>query len=156
MRIVLTGDAREKLKEVRAVVSDERRTVSRMIGIEVVKGVQRNIRRGRDASGRAYKPLKLRSGTPLRDKGLYLNSWTYALRPGGVRVGTNKIQGPIQNYGGTIRPKRGKYLAVPVGGGSIRLVKSVVIPAREHAYVSDETEAAIQRQFDALLRRAAS
>lgn len=153
MRIRLTGDAQAKLADVRKVVSDDRRTVSRIIGIEVVRGMQRNIRSAKDSSGKAWPGLRYRTGQPLQDTGRLRNSITYELRPGGVRVGTNVIYSAIHNFGGTIRPKRAKYLAIPVGDGSIRLKKSVTIPAREYAYVSDETESAIQNQFDALLRR---
>ena len=139
MRVRLTGDAGEKLKEVRKVVSDERRTVSRIIGIEVQKGIQSNIRRGRDASGAKWPDLKYRNGKPLQDTGRLRNSITWELRPGGVRVGTNVIYAAVHNFGAVIKPKRAKFLAIPVGGGSIRLVKSVTIPQREYAYVSDKT-----------------
>lgn len=154
MRIRLTGDAGAKLKEVRQIVADERRTVSRIIGIEVQRGMQRNIRAQRDSGGKSWPALKYRSGQALQDTGRLRNSITFELRPGGVRVGTNVIYSAIHNFGGTVRAKRVPFLAIPVGDGTIRLKKSVVIPAREYAYVSDETERSIQRQFDALIRRA--
>lgn len=31
-------------------------------------------------------------------------------------IGTNLEHGPIHEYGGTIRAKKGKYLAIPIGG----------------------------------------
>lgn len=39
-----------------------------------------------------------------------------------VTVGTNKVYARIHDFGGTIRPKNGTYLTIPIGGtrGSIR------------------------------------
>lgn len=35
-------------------------------------------------------------------------------------IGTNLEYGPIHEFGGTIRPKKGKYLAIPVGGSNYK------------------------------------
>lgn len=44
-------------------------------------------------------------------------------------IGTNVIYGRIHEEGGTILPKKGKYLRFPING-SWRTVKKVVIPER--------------------------
>ena len=49
-----------------------------------------------------------------------------------VRIGTNLIYAPIQEYGGTITAKNAPCLAFEVAPDEILLVKSVRLPARPY------------------------
>lgn len=54
-------------------------------------------------------------------------------------VGTNKIYAPIHQFGGTIRPKKGKYLKFQVGEQWVQ-AKEVVIPARPFLTLTQQDE----------------
>jgi phage gpG-like protein len=61
-----------------------------------------------------------------------------------VEVGTNKIYGPIHQFGGTIVPRKAKALAFRMGGGNspLTFAQKVTIPARPFLGISagDEVE----------------
>jgi len=46
-----------------------------------------------------------------------------------VKIGTNKVYGAIHQFGGTIKPKAGKFLVFRLGGRTV-FARSVTIPAR--------------------------
>ena len=65
----------------------------------------------------------------------------------GWAVGTNKIYAAVHQYGATIKPKKGKYLYIPVGKSGSRsrsqdsasrriALKQAVIPKREYLYLN--------------------
>lgn len=56
-----------------------------------------------------------------------------------AQVGTNKEYALIHQLGGTIRPRKGKYLKVGKPGGPWTNLKQVTIPARPFLGLSDET-----------------
>lgn len=65
------------------------------------------------AATRAYRG----DGQPLRDTTTLLNSITSEqVNDTTYSVGTTKIYAPIQNNGGVIRPKKGKWLWIPAAG----------------------------------------
>lgn len=55
-----------------------------------------------------------------------------------VAIGSNLIYARIHQFGGVIKPKNGKCLCIPVGGGKIIKVKSVTIPARPYLVITDK------------------
>lgn len=63
-----------------------------------------------------------------------------------VAVGSNAVQAAIQQFGGTIRPKKGQFLRFrPFGGNRDVFVRQVTIPARPFLGLDDGDEAAIIR-----------
>jgi phage gpG-like protein len=55
-------------------------------------------------------------------------------------IGTNKIYAAIHNFGGVIKPKKGKALAFKIGGKTV-FAKQVKIPQREFMVIQDEDKA---------------
>ncbi|MDR1648466.1 MAG: phage virion morphogenesis protein [Zoogloeaceae bacterium] len=72
------------------------------------------------------------SGRPLIATGELSRGIRYQVTDGGagVEIGTNRRYAEVHQFGATIRPKTKKALAVPIGDGTMRLVKKVTIPAR--------------------------
>lgn len=73
--------------------------------------------------GNGFKPLSPATagyrgaGRPLLDTGSLLASITHEqVNERCVSVGTNKIYAPLQNNGGIVRAKRGKWLWIPAKG----------------------------------------
>jgi len=60
----------------------------------------------------------LEGGQTLSDTGRLRRSFTYQANDRGFVVGTNVRYAAIHQYGGTIRPKRAKYLRFRLAGGS--------------------------------------
>lgn len=65
------------------------------------------------AATRAYRG----QGRPLQDTGALRDSITSEqVNDTTISVGTTKVYAPIQNNGGVIRPKKGKWLWIPAAG----------------------------------------
>jgi phage gpG-like protein len=99
------------------------------IGRVLKANIQRGFRESHDPYGKAWEPLKARQGQPLVNDGHLMNSIDYQVEGNSVEVGTNKVQGALQNFGGTITAKNGGSLFFMVGKQRV-FVKSVTIPAR--------------------------
>ena len=82
--------------------------------------VRKNISEGHSPNGTPWVPLahgrpgQPAGAKPLRDKGLLLASVNGRPLSDGLAVGTNLIYAPVHQFGAVIRPKRGKYLAIPL------------------------------------------
>lgn len=100
------------------------------IGRVLKANIQRGFVESHDPYGAAWEPLKTRQGKPLVNDGHLMNSIDYQVDGNSVEVGTDKVQGPLQNFGGTVTAKNGKSLFFMVGKQPV-FVKSVTIPARE-------------------------
>lgn len=100
------------------------------IGRVLKSSIQRGFMESRDPYGVAWEPLKTRQGMPLVKDGHLMNSIDYLVDGHSVEVGTNKVQGPLQNFGGTVTAKDGGALCFMVGKQKV-FVKSVTIPARQ-------------------------
>lgn len=119
--------------------------IERTFKIEMLKLV--GYVRAKKLSGQV---LKVRSGTLRRS----IHSVVRRLhrRLIGI-IGTNVIYAPTHEFGAIIRPKKGKYLAIPFGPkaftpagvargtGGIRLVKQVRIPKRSFLQSSIDEKA---------------
>ena len=103
-------DFREPLKSVKLVL---------------IRETKQNFSRAASPDGAAWKPIlgmRPRGGDrPLRDRGLLMASVTSNAQGTIERIssseltwGTNLEYAAIHQFGGVIRPKRGKYLAIPV------------------------------------------
>jgi len=68
-----------------------------------------------------------------------------------VSVGTNVIYARIHQQGGTIKPKRGRFLRFTVGGQTF-FVKSVTIPARPFLGIDQADREAIGEVVEDYLR----
>ena len=61
-----------------------------------------------------------------------------------VTVETNLLYAAIHQYGGTIKPKNGKYLAFQLGSQTV-FAKEVTIPARPFMGLSDDNQDEIEQ-----------
>ena len=124
--------ARLQAKVKRLATDDVRVRFATVMGAEAVAQVQLGFRESRDPYGRAWPPLKLRSGKPLLDTGRLRSSFSYRARPRGFEVGTNFIGAPVHQYGATIAPKRAKLLRFRAGRkGRWIFAKEVRVPRRQ-------------------------
>lgn len=114
------------------------------IGAAGVSSTRRNFDAGTTPYGEPWKPLKLRQGDPLKQTGRMMMSITSSLSGSGasmgVTIGSNygrQAGGDsivrLHHFGGVIRPKNAKALAIPLtkaamnagsprGFGGLRLV----------------------------------
>lgn len=114
----MAGDPREGLNAVGRVVKAK---------------IQIQFATGTDPYGRQWRPLKSRGGQPLRDKGLLMSSFDYAIEGHAVVIGTNLEYAPVHQFGATIRPKSSDpkaRLRFMVNGKPV-FAREVTIPPRE-------------------------
>ena len=94
------------------------------IGSLGVSLVQKNIETGpwvpNSPLTRNYKG----NSKPLRDTGGLLNSIAHRVGSGVVFIGSNHIAARILHDGGTITPKRTRFLAVPLGAEARRFMRT--------------------------------
>lgn len=107
------------------------RPVYATIGRVLVNRIRLCFKLGIDPWGNPWAALKMRKGQPLRDTGMLQRSIVSAPDANGVTVGTNKVQAPLQQFGGTIAPKKAKRLVFPGPSGKMIFAKKVVIPSRK-------------------------
>lgn len=170
---------------------DPRRPLDPRAGREIVQvlvgDVKRRFATGTTPEGQRWRPLKYarpRGGDkPLLDTGRLMNSITGRVEATAVVVGTAHPAAPLAQFGGVVRPKKAKALAIPltkeavragsprrmrgsqkvplfakkVGGkwvGHFLLVKKVTVPARPFLGVSKEAARVVAAVlFDAAARR---
>jgi phage virion morphogenesis protein len=93
-------------------------TVRKQIAQVLVSDSRRRFQTATDPGGRPWKPLKHRrpngGDKPLRDTGVLRNSITGEATATGAVVFSNLPYARLHEYGGTVRPKRSKYLAIPL------------------------------------------
>lgn len=99
------------------------------IGRILKANIQLGFVASRSPYGQPWEPLKTRKGKPLVDSGMMRDSIDYQVSGHSVVVGTNKVQAPIQNFGGTITAKGGALFFM-VGERKV-FVHSVTIPPRQ-------------------------
>lgn len=84
----------------------------------LVSDVKRRFLTGTSPDGTRWRPLKFkrpRGGTrPLQDTGRLMASITGRSSPTEVVVGTAHPAAALQQHGGVVRPKKGKFLAIPL------------------------------------------
>lgn len=112
--------------------------------------VAEGFQRGVSPDGRAWAPLRSRSGQPLRDTGRLASSLT--VEHAGLRfsVGTNVVYAPVHQYGATITAKRACGLYSARQGQFFG--KTVTIPARPFL----PTGTALPPRWEVRVREAAS
>jgi len=82
----------------------------KQVGHEAVNQVRLGFREGRDPYGKAWEPLKLRAGTPLRNKGILGNSFSAQPDGDGFAVVSSDKRMKVHQKGMTIVPKTAKAL----------------------------------------------
>lgn len=126
-----------------------RRALSDALAAEALKLVDDGFDQGRDPYGKAWKPLKSRSGKPLLDTGRMRSAFTSRTTEDGftlsatVRNNDPKYDANIvgvHQHGATIRPKYAKALRFQVRGAPTKgnkrgatswvTTKKVVVPRR--------------------------
>lgn len=85
------------------------------LGSVAVAQVQKNIKTGSWAPNSALTQAVKQNGMPLRDSGGLLASINHRVEGSAAVVGTNHVAAEILHNGGTITPKRAKFLAIPAG-----------------------------------------
>jgi phage gpG-like protein len=88
-------------------------------------------KQSKDPWGRAWLPLRFRSGQPLLDTGRLRSSITYVATSQFVEVGTNVRYARTHQFGAVIKPKSKPALVFPnkLAGGLV-FAKKVTIPKR--------------------------
>lgn len=79
---------------------------------------------------------KVQGGQTLRDTGRLHNSIFAKVQGNKITIGTNVVYAPILHFGGTIKPKNGKYLTFRTPTGGWVKVKAVYIPPRPYMGIS--------------------
>jgi phage gpG-like protein len=92
--------------------------VGRQIAAVLVDDARRRFATSTDPGGRAWKPLKHKrpngGDKPLLDTGLLRASVQAKPTATGAVVYSNLPQAFLHEYGGTVKPTRGKYIAIPL------------------------------------------
>ena len=113
-----------------------------IIGRKLHTRVVFGFRRGVDPYGKPWKPLKFRSGQPLRDTGRLQNSITFRADRKGITIGTNVCYAPPHQFGAVVEAGKPPHQSLcgyvtkgsPVlrfeAGGKVVYAKKVTIPAR--------------------------
>jgi phage gpG-like protein len=99
------------------------------LGAESLKLVKHGFEVSQDPYGRAWKKPVLRDGKPLLDTNRLKNGWTVHTAPLKVELQNAVPYAWPNNYGATIKAKKGKYLTFKTPSGFARKEK-VVLPAR--------------------------
>ena len=117
--------------------------VTRAVAEAAEKQIDDSFRASRGPYGRAWAPLKSRTGRPLMDTGAHLrNTLAPKITARGFVITTAFPGAPVHQYGATIRAKNGKALVFRAGGvrprghgrgrtGSVVFARKVVIPRRQ-------------------------
>lgn len=123
-------DAAITLPELVRLLGEDRfskvlRDSERAIRTISTSGVALHFREGVGPDGVPWKPLahpRPQGGTkPLRDKGILAASVSATVTQGELELSSNSPGAATHQYGATIRPKRGKYLAIPITTESRRV-----------------------------------
>ena len=93
------------------------------IGMGLVSYTQKRIERGNFPPNAPLTSAYKKGGKPLIDTGRLLSSITYRISGNTVEVGTNVPYARIQQFGGVIKPKNAKKLAIPASWETRRLMR---------------------------------
>ncbi|MCJ8342472.1 MAG: phage virion morphogenesis protein [Cetobacterium sp.] len=109
------------------------------IAIDIKKETQLNFKKQQDPNGQTWKKNR-RGGQILAKTGILKQSFTTYIHGNIASVGTNIPYARIHQYGGTIKPKRGKYLAIPInrkveGSSPKDFTDTVCIKAKNALYI---------------------
>lgn len=92
--------------------------LGKQLAILATAGAKQHFVDGVSPDGTPWAPLRLRAGKPLRDTGVLMAATTARAEQSAsgvaIALSNNRVQARLHNEGGTVTPKRAKYLAVPL------------------------------------------
>lgn len=127
------GKAAHKLGDTQALMES--------VGEALVSGTLKRFDDGEDPTGKKWKPsarASAKGGKTLDKEGHLKDSIDYAATSDKVMVGSNLPYARIHQKGGTVKPRKGKYLKFKGQDGKDVFVKEVTIPARPYLGVSKD------------------
>jgi len=86
-----------------------------LVGSAAVAQVQKNVERGPWAPNAALTQAVKGNAIPLRDSGALLASFHHRVERDAAIIGTTHVAAEMLHNGGTITPKRTRFLAIPAG-----------------------------------------
>lgn len=107
----------------------------RQLAETILSQTQERFLDGVGVGGRPWQKswrAKVQGGMTLRDTNRLLNSFTTKTDAKNITVKTNVIYAALMQFGGVIRPKKGKFLKFKTPLGKWMFLKSVKIPARPY------------------------
>jgi len=127
------------------------------VGDALVSGTLKRFDDEEEPTGKKWPKSKRAAkegGQTLTDTALLRRSIEYAATPDKVMVGSNLPYARIHQFGGTITPKKGKYLKFKGLDGEDVFVKEAKIPARPYLGVSAEDMEEVKETLAAFLKGA--
>lgn len=91
--------------------------VMKKISIDMKSQTKLNFRKQQTPQGKSWKKSE-RGGQTLRKTSALMHSIANGYGGNFAVVGTNKLYARIHQNGGVIKPKRGKYLTIPIAPGA--------------------------------------
>lgn len=108
----LAGELRAQGEVARKVFNSQ--ATRKKIALLAISGVKDHFNQSQSPDGVPWAALRIRPGKPLLDTGRLRAATTAVPTSDGVQLVNNSVQAGLMQSGGTIRPKRGKYLAIPL------------------------------------------
>ncbi len=111
------------------------------IGSMLVRNTEKRFQKEESPKGEKWKKSQRamrQNGKTLTDKDQLKDSISSQVQGKTVQVGTNKEYARIHQFGGEIKPKKGKYLKFKNSGGGYSQVKQVTMPPRPFIGISDD------------------
>jgi phage virion morphogenesis protein len=119
----------------------DRQVLSETLGEQLVSSTIERFEDEKGPDGEDWKKSRRaedEGGQTLSDKGHLKASINYEASPAAVAVGTtDKVKGAIHQFGGDIKPKKGKALKFKTSTG-FATVKKVTMPARPYLGINEE------------------
>ena len=106
----------QQLAQTAAQMRASQASLMAKLRVTAVAQVRKRFDQSRAPDGTPWKPIKFRArggNKPLRDTGLLMASITARTTGNTLIVGTNRVGAALHQFGGTITPKRAKFLAIP-------------------------------------------
>lgn len=131
------GGLDKKLGNAAKALTGKRKELLANVGAAMVSSTVQRFVDGVDPDGTAWEKSG-RGGKTLVDTALLQNSISAAVTFDSVLWGSNLEYARIHQKGGTIKPKKGKYLKFKGRDGNDVFVKEVTMPKRAYLGVNDD------------------
>ncbi len=113
MSVQLTDDWRKFERVLANLGNLDMAEIHKRIAARMDTNTRMRFRTGTDPEGAPWRKPKWRKGQPLRDTGVLLKSIHSKSSSAFAAVGTNNEYAKIHQFGGVIKPKTAKALAIP-------------------------------------------